>query len=53
MNLFGPPSPEIDANWDQLIGKRYFSISEEEAVEAWGPKRHEYIDHLQGGYTAA
>ena len=52
MVLFGPPSREIDANWKRLIGKRYFSISEEEAIRAWGDKRREYIDQWQGGYSA-
>lgn len=52
MDLFGPPNPEIDTNWDQLIGNRYFSISEEEAERAWGDKRHEYVDERKGGYTA-
>lgn len=52
MLLFGEPSREIDANWERLIGYRYFSISEEEATRAWGEKRHEYIDQRRGGYTA-
>jgi len=53
MQLFGTPSQEIDDNWDKLIRKRYFSISEEEAERAWGEKRFEYIDQMHGGYTAA
>ncbi|KUI64132.1 hypothetical protein VM1G_10894 [Cytospora mali] len=52
MQLLGDPSPEVDENWKQYIGKRYFSISEEEATRAWGDKRHEYIDQRHGGYTA-
>jgi hypothetical protein len=52
MILFGPPSREIDNNWAKLIGKRYFSISEDEAERAWGDKRHDYVDERQGGYTA-
>lgn len=52
MELFGPPTPEIDSNWDQLIGNRYFSVSEAEAESAWGEKRHEYVDERKGGYTA-
>ncbi|KAK3390698.1 hypothetical protein B0H63DRAFT_519909 [Podospora didyma] len=52
IKLFGPPSPEIDANWGKLIGGRYFSISEEEAIRAWGDDRFQYVDELQGGYSA-
>jgi hypothetical protein len=48
----GEPSHEIDENWQRLIGKRYFSISEEEARRAWGDKRHEFVDQNMGGYTA-
>lgn len=48
----GEPSPEIDENWQRLIGKRYFSISEEEAKRAWGDRRHEFVDQNMGGYTA-
>ncbi|EWG41480.1 hypothetical protein FVEG_03591 [Fusarium verticillioides 7600] len=48
----GEPSHEIDENWQRLIGKRYFSISEEEARRAWGNKRHEFVDQNMGGYTA-
>ncbi|ROW10505.1 hypothetical protein VMCG_01766 [Cytospora schulzeri] len=52
MQLLGDPSPEVDKNWNDYIGKRYFSISEEEAIRAWGDKRHEYVDQKDGGYTA-
>ncbi|KAF3768640.1 hypothetical protein M406DRAFT_327065 [Cryphonectria parasitica EP155] len=52
MQLFGDPTPEVDENWEQYIGKRYFSISEEEAIRAWGDKRHEYVDQKRGGYSA-
>lgn len=48
----GEPSAEIDDNWLNLIDDRYFSISEEEAIEAWGDRRHEYVDEDHGGYTA-
>lgn len=48
----GPPSAEIDDNWAGLLEGRYFSVSEEEAVEAWGDRRHEYVDEERGGYTA-
>lgn len=49
---FGEPTPEIDANWERLIGDGYFSITEEEAVRALGDNRHEYVDHKLGGYSA-
>jgi len=52
MKYFGKPSPEIDENWQQLIGHRYFSISDEEAKRAWGDRRHDYVDELLGGYSA-
>lgn len=48
----GAPSAEIDGNWMDLTEDRYFSISEEEAIEAWGDRRHEYVDEVRGGYTA-
>jgi hypothetical protein len=48
----GEPGKEVDANWDDLIGDRYFSISEQEAIYAWGDMRREYVDERQGGYTA-
>lgn len=49
---FGEPSPEIDENWSKLIGSRYFSVSEAEARGVWKENYHEYVDQLQGGYTA-
>ncbi|KAI1323290.1 hypothetical protein F5Y16DRAFT_403593 [Xylariaceae sp. FL0255] len=52
MVLFGPPSKEIDHNWQRLIGSRYFSISESEAQRAWGTERHRYVDQRKGGYSA-
>ncbi|KAK3333557.1 hypothetical protein B0T19DRAFT_474226 [Cercophora scortea] len=52
MDLFGPPSEEVDANWERLIGRRYFSVSEEEAVRAWGEERYRFVDRVEGGYTA-
>lgn len=48
----GEPSQQIDDNWEDLIEDRYFSISEEEAVEAWGERRFDYVDEERGGYTA-
>lgn len=49
---FGQPSPEIDDNWQRLIGSRYFSLSEEEAKRVWPDKYKDYVDELEGGYTA-
>ncbi|KAE9376628.1 hypothetical protein N431DRAFT_400882 [Stipitochalara longipes BDJ] len=49
---FGDPSPEIDENWKKLIGMRYFSISEEEAKSIWPDNYKDYVDQLEGGYTA-
>lgn len=48
----GEPTAEIDNNWMSLVEDRYFSISEEEAKEAWGERRHEYVDEDHGGYSA-
>lgn len=48
----GEPSQALDDNWEDLIGDRYFSISEDEAVEAWGEHRFAYVDEERGGYTA-
>jgi hypothetical protein len=52
VRYFGEPSLEIDENWSKLIGLRYFSISEEEAKSVWPDSYNDYIDQLQGGYTA-
>ncbi|KAK3692432.1 hypothetical protein B0T22DRAFT_531912 [Podospora appendiculata] len=49
MDLFGAPSQEVDANWERLIGRRYFSVSEEEAVRAWGEERFRFVDRVEGG----
>lgn len=49
---FTSQSKETDDNWLDLLEDRYFSVSEEEAIEAWGEKRHDYIDQNYGGYTA-
>jgi hypothetical protein len=51
VRYFGEPSPEIDENWNKLIGTRYFSISEE-AKSVWPDTYSDYVDQLQGGYTA-
>ncbi|KAH8678365.1 hypothetical protein BX600DRAFT_431648 [Xylariales sp. PMI_506] len=52
VNYVGEPSPEIDANWEQLIKGRYFLLTEQEAERAWGDKRHDYIHQELGGYVA-
>jgi hypothetical protein len=52
VDYFAEPSEEVDEAWEILIGKRYFSISEEEAKHFWGDKYTEYVDERQGGYTA-
>jgi hypothetical protein len=49
---FGEPTPDLDANWHRLIGERYFTVSEEVAIRAWGDSRHEFVDQNLGGYTA-
>jgi hypothetical protein len=49
---FTSQTKEADDNWLELLEDRYFSISEEEAVGAWGEDRHAYVDQDRGGYTA-
>lgn len=49
---FTSQSKETDKNWRDLLEDRFFSISEEEATEAWGEDRHKYVDQKNGGYTA-
>lgn len=49
---FTSQTKETDQNWRDLLEDRFFSISEEEATEAWGEDRHKYIDQKNGGYTA-
>ncbi len=48
----GEPSKELDEAWNKLIEWRYFSISEKEAKTMFPDSYHEYVDQLQGGYTA-
>jgi hypothetical protein len=52
VQYFGEPSLEIDSNWDKLSGRTLFSLSEDEAIKAWGDKYSEYVDEYFGGYTA-
>lgn len=49
---FTSQNKEVDNNWLDLLEDGYFSISEEEAREAWGEARHAYVDRNRGGYTA-
>lgn len=48
----GPPSPEIDKAWDQLLKGRYFVVTEEEAEEAFGKSHglyyHEHLGYMVG-----
>jgi len=48
----GEPSAEIDAAWDELTWGRYFLITEEEAIDAFGEARDEYWNDKVGGYMA-
>jgi hypothetical protein len=48
----GTPSQAIDDAWDDLIGCRYVSLSENEARSTWGDKYTEYRDEGLGGWTA-
>lgn len=52
LRFTGDLSDEVDENWNQIVEDRYFSVSEAEAIEAWGDRRHEYVDEELGGYTA-
>ncbi|KAF2207417.1 hypothetical protein CERZMDRAFT_16581, partial [Cercospora zeae-maydis SCOH1-5] len=53
----GPPSGQIDLEWEELIKKRYFLIDDDEAREAWGPNYQQYYRYpdqgdKKGGYVA-
>ncbi|KAM3418540.1 hypothetical protein BST61_g4518 [Cercospora zeina] len=53
----GTPTEAIDRAWDQLIERRYFIITNDEAREAWGPGYEQYYrfpdtPHHEGGYVA-
>lgn len=52
LRFTGTLSDEIDENWNDIVEDRYFSVSEDEAIAAWGDRRHEYVDEELGGYTA-
>lgn len=47
----GPPTPQIDEAWRGLIGGRYFSITEQEAIDTWGPT-HGLSYNSSMGYRA-
>ncbi|KAK2595877.1 hypothetical protein N8I77_013669 [Diaporthe amygdali] len=47
----GAPSPEIDHAWEQLVGGRYFLITEEEAKATWGTDYRDYWSEARGGYV--
>ncbi|KAJ5703472.1 hypothetical protein N7493_011861 [Penicillium malachiteum] len=49
---FGDSGTKIDDAWNHLIRPRYFSVSENEAKQAWGAEYTKYRDPLFGGYTA-
>lgn len=52
LRFTGDLTDEVDENWNEIVEDRYFSVSEAEAIEAWGDRRHEYVDEELGGYTA-
>jgi hypothetical protein len=52
VQLFGEPSPTIDANWDRILEGRYFSISVEDAKRAWGDQYLSFVNQLKGGWSA-
>jgi hypothetical protein len=50
---FGEPTRAIDENWDELIGGRYFEITEEEARRTLGKDKYtEYWDGTRQRYEA-
>lgn len=42
---------EIDANWEELLWGRYFSISEDEAKRLWGDDYEKYWDYRTWLFT--
>ncbi|KAK4059869.1 hypothetical protein Trihar35433_10413 [Trichoderma harzianum] len=48
----GPPSPEIDSAWEEITAGRYFRITAEEAIEAFGSASDVYWNDKVGGYMA-
>ncbi|KAF3067689.1 hypothetical protein CFAM422_008577 [Trichoderma lentiforme] len=48
----GPPSPEIDSAWEEITAGRYFRITAEEAIEAFGSASNVYWNDKVGGYMA-
>ncbi|KAI1842108.1 hypothetical protein JX266_011641 [Neoarthrinium moseri] len=47
----GAPSPQLDHAWEQLVGGRYFLITEQEAKATWGPDYRGYWSQARGGYV--
>ena len=45
-------TPEVDAEWNQLVKDRYFLLSDEEAKEAYGHNIAPYWNGFHGGYVA-
>jgi len=43
---------QLDDNWEDWIGDRYFQITEDEAREAWGPGYQQYKEGDDTGYVA-
>ena len=44
-------TPDVDANWNELLWGRYFSISEDEAKTLWGDDYRNYEDPVRSGWT--
>ncbi|KAH8799355.1 hypothetical protein F5884DRAFT_811623 [Xylogone sp. PMI_703] len=44
----GPANPEIDEAWEELIGGRYFYITEDEAKDAWGDSYKAFHYEMRG-----
>ncbi|EMC92303.1 hypothetical protein BAUCODRAFT_151715 [Baudoinia panamericana UAMH 10762] len=44
-------TPDVDAAWMELVGDRYFLLSDEEADAAFGPNAARYWNVHHGGYA--
>ncbi|KAJ7830338.1 hypothetical protein B0H14DRAFT_2807725 [Mycena olivaceomarginata] len=49
----GPPSDDIDEAWNQLTTRRFFLLSDEEALAQWGEGYKRYWNANWGGYAAS
>ncbi|KAK6080490.1 hypothetical protein SCUP515_03509 [Seiridium cupressi] len=47
----GDPTKEIDAAWDRLHEGRFFLLTENEAMDAWGPGYEQFYAPRAGGYS--